>query len=201
METVRFDGAAASSVEIDACPRCRAFWFDTYESLKLTPRATLQLFAYIGEHTKGTAAAWPNMSQCPRCNAALKLVHDRQKAMPFQYWSCPASHGRFEPFVEFLREKEFIKPLTKEQMTELREKVQSVHCSNCGAPIDLAKESICRHCSAPLSLVDTKKLSELAKMANAPAKALILPAVRQEPKDLIDEALGAVGDWLRIWFR
>jgi hypothetical protein len=201
MEMVRLDGVVATSVEIDACPRCRAFWFDTYESLKLTPRGTLQVFAYIGEHTRGTAGPWPKTSQCPRCDAKLKLAHDMQKAMRFQYWTCPAGHGRFEPFVEFLREKEFVKPLTKEQMADLREKVQFLHCSNCGAPVDLAKESACRHCSAPLSLIDTKKLSELAQMAHAPAKPLILPAVRHEPKDLIDEALGVVGDWLRTWFR
>ncbi len=34
-------------VEIDACQTCRLFWFDTAESISLTPRSVLDLFQYV----------------------------------------------------------------------------------------------------------------------------------------------------------
>ena len=53
---------------------------------------------------------------------------------------------------DFLREKNFVRPLSADQLTALRQNVQSVNCSNCGAPIDLAKTSACGHCGSPLEV-------------------------------------------------
>ncbi len=52
---------------------------------------------------------------------------------------CPGRHGRLITFFNFLREKNFIRPLSAAQIEELRQNVRTVNCSNCGAPIDLAK--------------------------------------------------------------
>ena len=88
-------------------------------------------------------------------------THDRQRNTPFQYLRCPKDHGRLITFVEFLREKDFIRPLSAQQIDELRQSVQIVNCSNCGAPIDLATSSACGHCGSPLSMLDMKQAGAL----------------------------------------
>ena len=74
---------------------------------------------------------------------------------------CPKDHGRLITFVEFLREKDFIRPLSAQQIEELRRNVQIVNCSNCGAPIDLTNSSSCGHCGSPLSMLDMKRAGAL----------------------------------------
>ncbi len=44
--------------------------------------------------------------------------------------------------------------MSSAQLDELRKNLQSVNCSNCGAPIDLAKATVCSHCATPLSILD-----------------------------------------------
>ena len=64
-------------------------------------------------------------------------------------------------FAQFLREKNFVKPLTAKQMTALRQMIRMVNCSNCGAPIDLATHTTCGHCRSPLSMLDLAHAGEL----------------------------------------
>src|SRR6185503_14006306 len=61
----------------------------------------------------------------------------------------------------FLREKNFIRPLSPQQIEELKQKVQMVNCSNCGAPIDLMSASTCSHCGSPISIMDINQPQEL----------------------------------------
>jgi hypothetical protein len=84
-----------------------------------------------------------------------------QHTTRFQYWQCPQNHGHFITFLEFLREKDFIRPLTPQQIAELRQNVQTVNCSNCGGPIDLARESVCPHCGSALSMLDMKQMQQM----------------------------------------
>ena len=58
---------------------------------------------------------------------------------------------------DFLREKDFIRPLSPHQLAELRQNVQFVNRSNCGGSVDLAKGSFCAHCGTPLSMLDSKQ--------------------------------------------
>jgi hypothetical protein len=151
-----------AAVTIDACLTCQAFWFDGHESLRLTPVSTLQLFRLIGE--QATPRPRGNVSSrtaCPRCSAPLQLTQDMQRTTRFQYRRCPRNHGRFIAFFDFLREKNFIRPLTPAQIDELRRNVASVNCSNCGAPVDLARTSACSHCASPLSMLDLKQAETL----------------------------------------
>jgi hypothetical protein len=92
--------------------------------------------------------------KCPRCRSRLQVTHDRQRNTPFRYWRCDRDHGHLITFFEFLREKNFIRPLTAPQIAELRQNVKTVNCSNCGGPIDLAAHSSCPHCASPLSMLD-----------------------------------------------
>lgn len=143
-----------TTVTIDLCDACQAFWFDSYESLQLTPGSTLQLFQVIAAAASASRRAPSPASPCPRCRARLVPVHDIARNTRFRYGRCPSGHGRFITFFDFLREKQFVRPLSPAQLAELRAQVQTVNCANCGAPVDLAHESACGHCGSPLSLFD-----------------------------------------------
>jgi len=163
MQHLTVDAVLGQTVEIDLCTSCRAFWFEPFETIHLTPRSTLQLFGVIADQsTRTDAPAFPGASYCPTCHQRLILTHDRQRNTAFEYWRCDAGHGRFTPFIDFLREKDFIRPLSPQQLQELRANVQMIHCANCGAPIDLTKDSSCPHCGAPLSMLDMKKMLAMA---------------------------------------
>ncbi|MEO8681259.1 MAG: zinc ribbon domain-containing protein [Vicinamibacterales bacterium] len=197
MTTEVFEGHQSLSVEIDYCLDCQAFWFDHFENLQLAPRATLKLFRLIGEASeKARPRPWPD-GACPRCGIRLLKTHDLQRNTPFVYWRCARRHGRQISFYDFLREKDFIRPLPPEQLEELRRQLASINCSNCGAPIDLARDSVCSHCGSPLSILDTSQAGKLiAHLQNADAPvsepmaklAALLPHAPQAP-DLIGEGL------------
>ena len=153
MTSLTVDGHVGAAVQIDVCEACRAFWFDGYESLQLAPGSTLKLFQLMSAQTS-TGRGFAGVSGCPRCRRRLAHTHNRQRTTPFEYWRCEQGHGRFIAYLDFLKEKDFIRPLTGEQLNELRQNVQTVNCSNCGAPIDLLHESTCTHCGSPLSILD-----------------------------------------------
>jgi uncharacterized protein with PIN domain len=160
MTPLPLEGRQGAKVDIDLCADCRGFWFDRYESLRLSPGATLKLFTLMAEPGSPGRPQPPTM-RCPRCSGRLTLTHDMQNTTRFQYWQCPQNHGHFITFLDFLREKGFIRPLTSQQMAELRQNVQTVNCSNCGGPIDLAKESVCPHCGSALSMLDMKQMQQM----------------------------------------
>jgi Zn-finger nucleic acid-binding protein len=160
MTALVLEGRRGTKIDIDLCADCRGIWFDTNENLRLSPGSTLKLFTIMAE--PGSAGRpLPQTMKCPRCSARLALTHNMQRSTRFQYWQCPQRHGHLITFQEFLKEKDFIRPLTAQQIAELRQNVQTVNCSNCGGPIDLANESVCPHCGAALSMLDMKQMSQM----------------------------------------
>jgi Zn-finger nucleic acid-binding protein len=207
------------SVTIDLCLACRAFWFDGYESLQLTPASTLRLFGIVSDAAAPAQAgasavgvetryASSDRARCPRCSLPLHPVEDMQRATRFRYRKCPRGHGRFIGFFDFLREKNFVKPMSGEEIAELRAHVVTVHCSSCGAPIDLAHASTCGHCGSALSMLDlrhARALIEQLRVSDAedrsqagrgsdtmspldPALELDLLRARRQAERVFDEA-------------
>lgn len=162
MEECRLDGRTGDPVVIDVCHSCQAFWFDAHESPRLSPGSTLTLFSVIGARAaRPSAFGEGDLAKCPRCNGRLRLAHDRQRNTSFTYLRCPNGHGRLTTFFDFLREKDFVKPLTGQQLAELSQRLRTVHCSNCGAPVSLAAGAACAHCGSPLSTLDLPHAEEL----------------------------------------
>lgn len=149
-------GHLGTSVTINSCLPCQVFWFDTRESLQLSPAAVLTLFTLIGGQAVKGRSELHVAAGCPRCQAPLLLTHDFQRNTKFQYWRCGREHGRLIAFYDFLREKDFIRPLPPQQLAELRDSIQSVTCANCGAPVDLNRASRCDHCGTPISVLDLR---------------------------------------------
>ena len=161
MTPLVLDGHLGGTITVDLCLTCHVFWFDTRESLMLSPGSTLKLFRLIGEQAATGGGPRATFARCPRCSLRLLPIRDMQRSTTFQYLRCPQEHGRLTTFFDFLREKNFIRPLSAPQIDELRRNLTAVNCSNCGAPIDLAKTSSCAHCGSPLSMLDMKQAEAL----------------------------------------
>ena len=206
MEEAKFDGHHGRSVAIDICHACQSFWFDARESVALTPGSTLALFRVIGEKLTRPQHTDSELAKCPRCKGRLRRTQDRQRATRFEYLNCPNGHGRLISFFDFLREKDFIRPLTPQQIAELRENVASVNCANCGGPVDLNKGAACSHCGTPLSMLDMKQAEKLvAQLQKAegrahqpldPALPIELLRVRRET----ERAFAGIPD-RELWFK
>ena len=206
MEEQTLEGHLGRSVAIDICFSCQSFWFDARESLSLSPGSTLALFRLIGERAAKPQASRAETAKCPRCRGRLRRTSDMQRATRFEYWRCPNGHGRLTTFFDFLREKDFIRPLTAQQIAELRQHLDTINCSNCGAAVDLASGAACRHCGSALSMLDMKQAEALvARLQKAedrsgqpvdPALPMELARARRE----VDAAFAGM-EHGEAWFR
>jgi hypothetical protein len=204
MQEHSLDGLLGRPVVIDLCEPCQSLWFDGRESLQLAPAATLSLFRIIGERAARPQLRDADAAKCPRCKGRLRRTQDMQRSTRFQYFKCPNEHGRLISFFEFLKEKDFIKPLTPQQLAELRQNVQIVNCSNCGAAIDLAKSAACPHCGSPLSMLDmtqAHKVVEQLRSADRTGKPIdpALPLELARARKEVEAAFRGVPDE-RAWF-
>jgi len=160
------------SLTVDLCAQCQVVWFDTYESLQLTPGGTLGLFRAIHEAQAATPRPLAPPLPCPRCDTILALTQDLRQTTRFSYWRCRYGHGRLTPFFQFMREKSFIRPLTPPELARLAENVKTVRCASCGAPVAIAQASACAYCGSPVMVLDpdavTKALAEIDQAARPP---------------------------------
>jgi len=163
-------------ITVDVCAPCQAFWFDQHKDLQLSPASTLELMKYIGEHSSSTKPTLSEKLLCPRCGAALTLAHNMARSVRFVYWQCPNEHGHFVGFFEFLKEKNFIHPLSPAEIQHLRASVQTVNCSSCGAAIDLRNNSACPYCHSPIAILDLNQPQQmLAQLKQAAAPKPVDP--------------------------
>jgi len=171
-------GRLGAQLIIDVCTPCQAFWFDQHKDLQLAPGSTLELMKYIGEHSSSPKPALSQALPCPRCGIGLTLAHNMARNVRFVYWQCPNQHGHFISFFEFLKEKNFIRPLSPAEIQHLRVSVQSVNCSSCGASIDLGTSSQCPYCHSPVSMLDLKEQQQmLAQLKEAAEPKPVDPTV------------------------
>ncbi len=199
------DAKLGAQVTVDVCTGCQAFWFDHLKSLQLTPGSTLKLMKYIGEHSTEVKPKMAAVLRCPRCTNPLTLAHDMALRMRFTYWRCISAHGHFISFFEFLKEKNFIHPLSPQEIQELRQRVQTVNCSSCGAPIDLQANTVCPSCHSPITILDMKQqqqmLAELQEAAKPqavdPTLPLKLSLAKLEAESVFPRE-GDSSDWLAL---
>ncbi len=211
---------AERPVVVEGCAPCHLFWFDSAGSVRLTPGSVIDLFKYIGTVSAETRRALASNFLCPRCSRPLVFTHDLQRTTRFTYWRCRRDKGKLITFAQFLREKNFVRTPSPAELATLRRTVREVTCSQCGAPVDLARDSACAHCGTPLALIDpdgvAKALRELEAerpgsgaaddpdamrrvLADAQASAILVREHRREDAvgdDLVTAGVAAIGDWL-----
>jgi hypothetical protein len=163
MQAKSFSRKPNGGVEIDICFPCHAMWFDQFESAQLAPASIIQLFRDIHEHRDEPAREISRDSKCPRCAARLALTQDIQRTNRITYYRCPSGHGRLTTFFQIQSEKNFVRSVTQPEMQALRAQVKQVRCSSCGGPIDLANQTACPYCQAPVSILDPEAVSRTLK--------------------------------------
>jgi hypothetical protein len=223
MDTRRFARSTYGELSLDLCFDCRAIWFDQFESAQLAPGAVIGLFRLINEQRDRPMHPLGDRLACPHCSSMLKLTNDLQRSNRIVYHRCVQGHGRLSSFMQFLREKNFVRSLTGPEIARLRERVSQVRCSGCGAPVDLSRDAACAYCRSPVAVLDAdavaKTIAELtaaearrttldpdriaeAFMGTRPAKKPAsrwvqdVPAMQTDPLlvDLISDGLSALFD-------
>ena len=154
MDAPSFERLYGRRLTIDVCHHCQCLWFDDQEFLQMTPGATLQLVASVAEDKELTRQPWAAAPRCPRCSRPLAETHDLQRSTRFTYYRCPAGDGRFITYYQFLRAKNFVRPLSEEEVRELRTRIQQINCANCGGPVSIERDAVCGFCRTPLAIID-----------------------------------------------
>ena len=163
MQALDLERRAVGTLVVDLCGLCQTLWFDPMESPQLSPKATLELFRAINDARPDVRHALPRSMNCPRCDTPLAETQDLQHTTRFSYYRCLRGHGRLTPFFQFLREKNFIRPIPPEELERLKSLVRIIRCSSCGAPIDLAKSTACEFCRAPIAILDPEAASRAVR--------------------------------------
>jgi len=184
----------AGTLDLDLCFDCQAIWFDAYESAQLTPGAVIGLFRTIEAQRARAARPLPEVLRCVACRGKLVLTHDIERTNRIVYYRCPQGDGRFTTFLQFLREKEFVRSVTPVEMQRLRATVAQVRCSSCGAPVDIAKDAECPYCHAPISILDADAVRRTLDQLEADERRRCAP----DPAAMIDGLIEGKRAALRI---
>ncbi len=159
-------------VEIDICWPCHLIWFDHLESTSLSPQSVIDLFRRIHAHRDDQRNIVSLAPRCPISREKLLLTNDIGRGGRFSYYRSPKGHGRLISFVQFLREKSFIRTLNDHEIESLSATVKQIRCSSCGAGINIEVDHVCTHCGSPISVLDekavAKALADLDAKANRP---------------------------------
>lgn len=159
------------TVELDLCFPCQGIWFDGFESHQIAPGGVIELFKLIHAHREDHRLPLAGALHCPRCEEKLLASGDVVKSGRFTYHRCPQNEGRFTVFGQFMIEKGFVCQLTPLEITSLAARVQVVHCSGCGAPVDIRHDAACTHCRAPIAILDPAAVEQaLASFQQAEVK-------------------------------
>jgi hypothetical protein len=147
-------GHDGATIELDLCFQCQGMWIDPQENLKLAPAGVAQLFKLL--HDKRAEAHQPLAANvdCPRCTGPLTRGFDVVRSGRYITYRCGRGHGRFSAFSSFMIEKGFVRQLTRHEIADIAKQVAVIHCSSCGAPVDLRTDHACAHCRSALSLLD-----------------------------------------------
>jgi hypothetical protein len=154
------------------CPNCRGPMqdqdFERHDHgtvrVQLAPGAVIELFKEINCRPSGVRQPLADLLNCPRCSGALALSFDLSKSGRFSYFMCHRGDGRFTPFTQFLREKQFVRTLTAAELQRVRSQVRQITCSECGAPIDLEHDTQCKYCHSPVSFLDPDAVAKAVHM-------------------------------------
>ena len=175
MERLVLPGVYTGDVEIDACFACHGFWFDHLESMKLAPRAIALLFKAMHRHEHAPRQPLSERLHCPQCRGALVQGFDVVRSGRYITHRCPQQHGRFSTFASFMIEKGFVRQLTRPEIADIAAKLGVIHCSSCGAPVDLRREDACSHCRSALSLLDPQAVEKAVQRLGTAASSAPMP--------------------------
>jgi len=154
MQSTAFRTHLDTPLDVDICWSCHLIWFDNLESVSMSAQSVIDLFTRIHAQRNEARSLVSLTGDCPICSGALVQSFDISRTGRFQYHRCPNGHGRLITFVQFLREKHFVRTLSEAELHALSAKVRQIRCSSCSAGIDIAHDAACTHCGSPVSVLD-----------------------------------------------
>ncbi|RZL38337.1 MAG: hypothetical protein EOP35_06040 [Rubrivivax sp.] len=171
MQAHRLPAQYSGDVEVDFCFGCQGLWFDHLENLKLAPEAIVAMFKVMHAHREAQHQPLAATLHCPECHGRLAQGFDVVRSGRYITHRCASRHGRFSSFSSFMIEKGFVRQLTKPEIADIAARVGVIHCSCCGAPVDLKREDACSHCRSALSLLDPQAVEKaLQSYAQTPSR-------------------------------
>ena len=172
MQKYPFQRTLGGEVILDLCFPCQGIWFDEYENLQITPGSVIELFQLIDAHRDDQRQPLGDILHCPRCVECLIHGMDVSKhGGRFNYHRCLQKHGRFTTFAQFMIEKGFVRQLNPVEIHTLAARIGIIHCTGCGAPVDIRKKHACDHCKAPIAILDPQAVEQaLSRFQQAEVK-------------------------------
>ena len=190
--------AGVGVVELNLCFACHGIWFDPLENLKLAPAGVVELFKLLHAHREEVRMPLAAKLICPRCDVPLSHGFDVVTSGRYITYRCASRHGRFSAFSSFMIEKGFVRQLTQPEINDIAQRVAVIHCSSCGAPVDLRKDHACPHCRSALSLLDPKAVERaLIGYKSAGEKAVRTSTAGIQPEALADALMALERDRAR----
>lgn len=199
MSELSVDRTYGRSLSLDVCQTCQVIWFDHGELLQMAPGATVKLVSLFVEDKAAARVPLGQALTCPRCSRRLEDVQDMVKGTRFTYARCPDEHGRLLTFYQFLRARNFVRTLGAAEIDELRQHIRQINCANCGAPIDIGRDTACPSCRTPVAVLDPAQLSKaveelkrsLAQKALDPTLPLQMAIERMKSERIFADAEGS----------
>jgi hypothetical protein len=200
MKLIALDAAHSQAVDVDSCNTCQGFWFDQYESSRITAHSVVALFKEIHEHPPELGATVPQVLRCVRCQGKMVYAHDVNLHGTLRYYDCTKGHGRWISYAMFLREKGFVRTLRPPELNALKATIKIIRCDACGASVDIRQHDACNQCRSPLAILDAESVKKaLAEYTHRPANQLETSALLAEALMGIERARteGHRGEYLR----
>ena len=176
MQAAAFRTHLDTPLEVDICWPCHLIWFDSLESVSMSPQSVIDLFTQIHAHRNDPRRLVSLSGACPVCRDKLVQSFDVSRGGRFQYHRCPNGHGRLITFVQFLREKQFIRTLSHAERRALSVRVKQIRCSSCGAGVDIEHDTACTHCGAPVAVLDEQAVATALAALETRRKSRIVEA-------------------------
>lgn len=172
MTRTAFVSHTGQPLEIDICWPCHLIWFDGMESVALSASSVVDLFRQIHHHEADARNIVTNSPSCPVCADKLQQTSDLNRSGRFQYKRCGNGHGRASTFMQFLREKNFVRTLAPHEIKTLSAKVKQVRCSSCGASVNIEHDTSCTHCGSAIAVLDRDAVTKALATYDAQAREM-----------------------------
>lgn len=183
MRELQLEGHHGQTVVLDLCFGCHGIWFDGKESMQLSARGVLQLFETLHAHRETPHSTLKTRMSCPSCRLGLIRGSDRTLSGSYVVYRCPKQHGRFGTFSSFMVEKGFVRHLSAVEVNRIAQKLRVIHCSSCGAAVDLRKDHACPYCRSAFSLLDPDAVSKALQQYHDRASVAATRAMNGEVLD------------------
>lgn len=154
--------------EVDRCDTCHVVWFGPLQFDALDRRAWVKLLLSMLDDTTspgpkaGTAGAW----RCPDCRLPLQATEGLTAHGRYGCLACPRGHGQVLGLTALLAARGCLRAPDLAERTLLRRPSQPLPCLSCGAAMD-AHDDDCRHCGAPVRVVDLPRLARAVGAVDA----------------------------------